>query len=389
MNLLRQAAAITAINLRSMSMRWGASLVAVIGVSSAVAVMIALLGTATGVRGMAQDHIAAGRAIVLSNGAAAEYMGAFSRDQISAIGEAPGVRRDAAGHPMVLPLVVATLEATKKSDGSAIDIVARGLSPEFWSRMHPTHIVKGRLFRSGQRELVVGKAVQARFRNFDLGDRVRLQGAEWSVVGIAESEGGVDESAVFADDVSLQSALNRSTYQSVLVDLTGPAAFPAFRDAVSADRRVNARAQLYRDFVQAQTRQLTSLLKFLGFFIGTIMGIGAAFTAVNALFSMIDARKREIATLRAIGFDSAPIFYATLAEALALCMPAGLIGAIVAAVLVGGQTASAYDVSFAVMISPALVVLAVVWASLIGLIGGLAPAIVAGRIPVSSALRSL
>ncbi|WP_421934764.1 ABC transporter permease [Phenylobacterium sp.] len=388
MNRLRQMAAIAAMNLGSMSRRWGAALVAVIGVGSAVAVMVALLGVASGVRNLAHDQIAADRAIVLSNGAAAEDLGAFTRDQVAAVGEAPGVARDHAGRPDVLPLVVSTLQATKKTDGSAIEIAVRGLNPEVWDRLRPTRIVQGRLYRSGQRELVVGRAVRTRFRHFELGDRIRLQAAEWTVVGIAESAGGFDESGVFTDDLSLQSVLNRPTYQSLLVRLTGPEALPDFARAIAADRRLDARAQSYRDFVQAQTRQLTSLLRFLGLFIGAVMGIGAAFTAVNALYAMIEARRREIATLRAIGFETGPIFGAILAEAVLLCALAGLAGGAAAALLVGGQEASAYDLSFAVQITPPLLGVAVAWASLIGLIGGLAPAIAAARIPVTSALRA-
>jgi putative ABC transport system permease protein len=389
MTSIAQILAVLGMNIASIPRRWGGALVAFIGVASAVAVLVAIMAMAAGTRSLGQFGISESRVIVLSTGAAAEYMGSFTPDQVAAISEAPGVARDNSGAVTVLPMTVANVEGTKKSDGTSIDIVARGIAPQRWPMMGDTRFIEGRMYRSGVQELVVGAAVRDRFKGFEVGNRVRLQGGDWTVVGVISDGGGIGDSTVYADDISLQSALNRHTYQSILVELRDPGQFPAFRDGIASDRRVGGKAVLYREFVRSQVGQLTNLLQFLGLFLGLVMGVGAGFTAVNALVSMIDARRREIATLRAIGFHSGPIFLATLAEAVAICVPAGLAGAAIATVAIHGQTASSYDFTFKMLITPGLVLLAVAWATIVGVIGGLAPAWTASRIPVTTALRAL
>ncbi|MGA0602806.1 ABC transporter permease [Caulobacter sp. KR2-114] len=389
MRLLRQTLAITILNIRSIPGRLGSALVTAVSVSSVVAVLVGLLGLQAGAKHMATQNVAPNRAIVMPIRATAEYMGTLTPSQVAALGDLPTVARDASGAPQVAPMVVVMLEAEKKGDGAASNIVVRGLSPAHFAMLQPTRIAEGRGYTAGVRELVVGSAVRQRYRGFELGNKVRLRGGEWTVVGIASSGGGMDDNTIFADDAALMSLLNRTTYQSVLVDLKTAQDYRAFEDAVSTDPRLAARAMLYKDFLAAQVRKISALLTFLAYFIGAVMGVGATFAAINAMFAAIDARRKEIATLRAIGFPAGAILGSIVAESLCLCLPAGLVGILLAWVALNGQGAAASHMSFHIAITLSLGEAALAWALIIGLLGGAAPAIVAARLPVATALRTL
>jgi putative ABC transport system permease protein len=389
MSLFRQIWAVTAMNIRGLPQRLGPSLVIVIGVGSVVAVMISLLAVGEGVMRTIGRNDQPDRVVVLSSGAAAEYMGSFTRAQIDMIGQAPGVKRDPQGKPLVQPYAMIVVEMTKKKDGGPANVIFRGSGDEGLLMQPKTfHLIAGRYYRPAVHELIVGKAAQANFNNLDVGDTITLRGVPWSVVGAYEDNGGIDENAIVADADTVLSAFDRTAYQSVGVQLESPDAFQRFKDSLKTNPQLNVEVKHLSKYYQDQVRSLAIVFNFVGYFVGAVMAIGTVFGALTTMYSAVDARAREIATLRAIGFGGTAVVISVLVEALMLSVPGALLGSLVAWVLFNGHAAGIGSVSFPLAVTPALVGIGVVWSIVIGLIGGFAPSIRAARLSVAAALRS-
>lgn len=388
MNVLIQIWAVTAMNIRGVFQRVGSSLVIVVGVACVVAVMISLLAIGAGLIRAGSKNVRPDRAIVLASGAAAAYMGSISPSEAAIISDAPGVKRDAAGKPMADPEVTVIVEVTKKSNGGSANIGFEGVTPIAAEMNQTMHLTTGRMFRPALHELIVGRAARAQYRDLDVGDHIKLRGVDWTVVGAFEDQGALSENVIIADAQTVMAAFDRNAYQTVSVQLTSPAAFGVFRDALTSNPQLQVDVKRDSDYVQEQLQQVTTILNAVGYFIGGVMALGATFSAVNTMYSAVDARAREIATLRAIGFGGAAVVVSVMVEALILAVPGALLGAAVAWLLFNNRAISAVGISFPLAVTPALIQLGVIWSIVIGLIGGLAPAVRAARLQVATALRA-
>ncbi|MEO6378236.1 MAG: ABC transporter permease, partial [Caulobacteraceae bacterium] len=353
MNMFRQIGAVTAMNIRSLPQRVGTSLVTVIGVASVVAVMISLLSIGQGVVKMAGKTSSPDRAIILSGSASSEYMSNIPRSAVSIIAAAPGIKKDAAGKPMVHPQALIVVEAIKKSDGGSANIGFRGLAPEHLGAN--IKITDGRVYRPAVRELIVGRTARAQFKNLDVGDHVTLRGSEWTVVGAFEASGGLAENAIMGDTDTVLAAFDRSAYQSVGVQMESPAAIRELSDTLSTNPQLSVDVKREDKYIQSQMEQLTALLNFVGYFVGTVMAVGAVFGALNTMYSAVDARTREIATLRALGFGGTPVVISVMVEALLLSLPAALLGAGLAWLAFNGHAISTVGLTFPLAVTPKLV----------------------------------
>jgi len=215
-------------------------------------------------------------------------------------------------------------------------------------------------------------------------------------VGIFAAKGGAAESEIWTDASVLQSAYQRgNSFQTVAVRLHSAASFPAFKDALTSDPRLNVKVQRETEFYAEQSQMLYNLVTFLGGLIASLMAIAAAFGALNTMYTAVSARTREIATLRALGFGSFPVAFSVLAESLVLALVGGSVGAGLAywafdgfrAATMNWQTFS--QIAFAFEVTPGLVAAGVVLAAAIGLVGGLLPAVRAARLPIATGLRAL
>ncbi|HEY3890061.1 MAG TPA: ABC transporter permease [Caulobacteraceae bacterium] len=387
MSLFKQIWAVTAMNIRALPQRAGTSAVTVIGVATVIAVMVSLLAIGVGLMQSINKNVRPDDAIVLTSGTAASYMGSISRTTAAIIADAPGVKKDAAGRPMTAPEALVIVEVTKQNGDSA-NIGFAGVSPEA-RVMDPTlHLIAGRRFLPAVRELIAGRSASAQYRNLAVGDHIILRGTEWSVVGVFEDNGGQSENALIGDDETVMSAFQRNSFQTVNVRLQSPAAFTRFKDALTSNPQLSVDVKRTADYTRDQLKPITSVLNFVGYFIGAVMAVGAVFGAVNTMYSAVDARAREIATLRAIGFGGAAVVISVMVESLLLAIPGALIGVAVAWLLFNGRAVSSLGLTFPLAVTPGLLELAVVWALVIGLIGGLAPSIRAANLPVATALRA-
>ena len=386
--MLKQIIAVTAMNVRSLPQRLSSSLVTVIGVACVVAVMVSLLAISAGLSETSTKGTSDNGVIVLSAGATAAYMGSISREEAAIVADAPGVKRGSDGKPMIDPQATIIVEVTKKSDGGTANTAIQGESATWFAQDPKFKITQGRMYRPAVRELIVGKSAHSQFRNMNVGDTVKLRGSDWQVVGVFEDNGGLAEDAIIGDTNTVLAAFDRNAFQSIAGKLQSPADFQRFKDSLTSNPQLKVDVKKTSQYVHDQLSQITTILNFVGYFVGVVMAVGAVFGALNTMYSAVDARAREIATLRAIGFGAMSVVVSVMVESLLLSVPGALLGALVAWLLFNGNSAQIASLSFPLMVTPGLVVVGIVWSLVIGLIGGFAPAIRAARLPVAVALRA-
>jgi putative ABC transport system permease protein len=385
----RQIWAVSAMNLAALPSRAGASLVTIVGVATVVAVMLSLLGIGAGVMSSVLRNDRPDQAIVVAKGAT-ELMGSFSQADVAQIAEAPGIARAQNGRPMAQPRALVVVELENKTGGGTNNSGFLG-DGEMGDLMNEgaQQIFQGRRYKPGLHELIVGRRAQAQYKHLEVGDTVVLRGSPWKVVGAYKGKGGVDENGIVTDADTLLAAFNRTTYQSVIVKLDSPSSFGRFKDAITSNPQLqNVQVKHVADYYRDQLRPVTNLLSFVGYFVGGVMALGVVFGALNTMYSAVDARKREIATLRALGFGATAVVVSVVLESLVLAIPGALLGAAVAWLLFNNHDVHMGGASFPLAVTPELMVLGLIWALVIGLIGGLAPAVRAARLPVAEALRA-
>ena len=395
MNWLSQIIAVTGVTLRSIGQRLGSSAVAVLGIAGVVIVFTAVFSIAEGFRAAMRGTGDPQTAIVLRSGSDTEMTSGLSGEHARLITEAPGIEQGPEG-PHASPELFVIVGHPMKRTGKDANVPLRGLSPAALKVRPAFRIVEGRMFQTGTNEIVVGRAASRQFDNLSVGSTVRWGEGSWQVVGMFDAGGSVAESEIWCDARVLQPAYRRgNSYQSVYARLQTPESLQQFKDALTSDPRLNVTVIREPDYYAQQSEVLQLIIRRIGYAIAILMGLGAIFGAVNTMYSAVAARTREIATLRALGFGSVPVVVSVLVEAVLLSLLGGLIGGGLAwAAFDGYQTAtmnwqSFSQVAFAFAVTPALLVQGLVYAMIMGLIGGLLPAIRAARLPVVTALRQL
>ena len=382
-------------NMRSLRVRWTSTVVAVLGISGTVGVFVAMLALAQGFKATLVASGSPNNALVRRAGATSEMESVVPLDQVHVIEDAPGIARGSAG-PLVTPEVVVIAAFPLKGGGTDANVQVRGVSPKVLSVRDSAKVVAGRFFEPGLAELVVGRNVAQSYEGFDLGRTIRFGGGRWTVVGVFDAGGSAFDSELWCDASVLNQVYQRprNIFQSVTVRLASPDALTAFKDALTTDPRVTLQVDREVDYYEKQSRMLTTLITVLGMIIAVVMGIGAVFGALNTMYSAVAERSREIATMRAVGFGAGSVVMSFLFEALCIALVGGLIGC--AAVLplnnlttgtMNWQTFS--HLAFAFRVTPFLLVSGVVFALLMGLVGGVPPAIRAARQRIAVALREL
>jgi putative ABC transport system permease protein len=382
-------------NLRSVRQRWNSSIVAVLGIAGTVGVFVAMLSLAHGFKATLVASGTTDNALILRAGANAEMNGAVTLDEVRILQDAPGLARGANG-PLVSAEAVMIAPFPLISTGTDANVQVRGVSPTALEVRKTLKIVDGRFLQPGLTELVVGKNVSGTYAGLKMGSEVRFGGATWHVVGVFDAGGSAFDSEVWADAHVLNQVYKRpdNIFQSVTVHLTSPAAIQQFKDAVTADPRMNVDVDREVNYYSKQSQTMTTIITTLGGIVAVIMGIGAVFGALNTMYSAVSERSREIATLRALGFGAGSVVFSFTLEALLISFVGGVVGCLVVLPL-NGLTTGAMNwqtfshLAFAFRITPPLLVQGIIFALVMGLIGGLPPAIRAARRPVAPALRGL
>lgn len=393
MRWFSQIAALIAFNVRTLPSRGGSAAAAVFGIAGVVAVLVGVLSIGEGFKRTMTIAGSPDTVFVLRTGADSEMTSVLGREEAKILAEAPGVAK-ANGKPLVSPELFVVVNLPKRSTNTDANIPLRGVEPTGFAVRSEVKIVEGRAFGWGRNEVIVGRSAQRQFKGLDLGNELEFGQNQWKVVGIFEAGGALSESEIWADASVLAPAYRRgSSYQTAVVKLASPGSLQKFKDALSADPRMNVKIEREADFYAAQSTALVNIVTFLAGIITTLMGLGAMFGALNTMYTAVAARSREIATLEALGFGGAAVMISVLVEAMILALLGGVIGALGAWLAFDGfrtatlnwQTFS--QVAFAFDVNGKLIGRAILVAVVIGLVGGLFPAIRAARLPVSVALR--
>jgi putative ABC transport system permease protein len=388
MTQFRQIAALLQLSLSGIPQRLGTSLVAVIGIACVVGVLISMLSMGSGLRRIAIQNNRADRAVVSSKGAQSLFASNLSTSTLAVVESAPGIKKDAEGKPLATAYVAVLVNTRRKSNHVRSISALFGVTTQFFKVYPEVEITAGRTFRPGLHELIAGKKRYEQFEGLEVGDKIRVRGADWTVVGNFSANGGGLEDLLLADADTVASAFGRTTMQTVTVLLDSPQKYYEFAGALKANPALEVDVKHEAEWSATITKTTTGILDFISYFVGTVMAIGASLGALNVMYSIIDARKREIATLRAIGFGGGPIVVSVLLESVLLSLPGALLGAAIAWAWFNGNTVHPFGTSIPLAITPALVILGIVWALVIGLIGGILPALRSARVSVTTALRA-
>jgi putative ABC transport system permease protein len=384
---LHQILAVTFTSLRSLPNRLGSSCVTVIGMAGVVAVIVSVLSMSSGFLESVGKTGRADRAIVTQSGAQTESLSSVPRSAIPVILNAAGIKKDSAGHPIVSADIFAYQLVPKSSDGLLAPVTIHGVGPQAFTLLPQIKLISGRVFTPGLRELIVGRMMASQFVGLQVGSTVALSDGDWSIVGSFESDGDQHESELLGDVEALMSAQRRTSYNSMTVMLDSANAFGAFSAALTTNPALNVDVVRENGYFAKLAKPVNDFLTLVAVVVGAIMGLGAAFGALNTMYSAVSTRATEIATLRAIGFGGGPVVVAVLTEALLLSLVGAFIGVTIAWLFFNGTVVVSDYYIYTLTVKPSLIVLAIACAVAIGLFGGLLPATRAARLRIAVALR--
>jgi putative ABC transport system permease protein len=392
---ISQTVAVTLLSIRTIPQRLGSSIVAVVGIAGVVIVFVAVLSIAEGFRAAMTDAGSPSRVMVMRGGADSEMTSTLGGANTETIKQAPGLLRENNRAVASAELFV-IVDLNKRSKGTPANVPLRGIEATTFRVRDEVKIVEGRNFQFGTNEAIVGRAASRQFAGVDLGSEFKSGQLTLKIVGIFESAGSVAETEIWCDSRLLQGVYRRgNSYQSVLAKLDSPASFDTFKDWLTSNPQLNVQVRRESEYYAAQSTTMTSLIRSVGYVIAALMGIGAVFGAILTMYTAVASRTREIATLRALGFNTLSVLVAVLAESVALAALGGILGGIAAYLAFNGYQTSTMNfqtfsqVAFAFAVTPALLAQGLMYSLIMGLIGGLLPAIRAARLPIASALREL
>jgi putative ABC transport system permease protein len=317
-------------------------------------------------------------------------------DQARVIADAPQVARTSAGMPLSSPELVVIGAFQLAKSGTDANVQIRGMTPLVLEVRPSVKVIQGRFFQPGLAELVVGSNAVEIYRGLDLGSTVSFGGQDWEVVGIFNAGGSAFDSEIWCDHTVLAQTFKRPSnfFSSVTTRLISATDFDAFKDALTSDPRLTVQVEREAEYYAKQSQMVSKLIRVLGFLVASVMAIGAVFGALNTMYSAVAARSREIATMRALGFGGGSVVLSFMIESLLIALIGGVLGCI-AALPLNGFTAGTMNwqtfshLAFAFRVTPGLLAAGMVFGLLMGLVGGVLPAIRAARMQVAPALREL
>ncbi|HTV78087.1 MAG TPA: ABC transporter permease [Steroidobacteraceae bacterium] len=396
MKLLTHFGRLTALGLREIPHRPGSSLVIVTGIAGVVAVLIPVFAMYQGVQATIRNDGSPERAIVLSRDATDEYNSTLSREAVSIIGTAPGIRRFGDTGALVSAEIVLAAPVSRKHDHSDVNVTFRGVSPDYFALRPELKLVAGRMFRTGTQELLVGAAARAQFEGLQLGELVRLQEGDWRIVGVFAGGNGARNSEVIADAQTVMSAYKLDGFNSMTIALDSAGSLPLVRNALRREGRIAVSVWSEPDYLKLASKSTDPMLRLAAYTIGTIMSLGALFAALNSMYSASASRAGEIAMLRAIGFLPAAVAAAVLAEAVILALLGAILGIALAYGLFDDLTLSTLggalfdsQLVYSMRVTPALVGMATALACGLGFLGSLPPALRAARGRITTSLYEI
>lgn len=380
-------------NIGNLMSRKASSAMTVFGIGVVIAVMVAMMALYNGVNQALVSSGSKENMIVLREGAQTEATSQVTRDKYRVLRGLDGIAKASDGEALISPELVIIFKLPRRDNPTGSNVNVRGVTLKALELRPYIKLTEGRVFRPGVNEVIVSQRMRERFVDLDIGDTFRFGTQTWSVVGVFDAKGTSFDSEIWADVETLGLAQKRPDYSSVLLRPAGEAAFKSIADAVSSDPRLKLLTKTEYKYYEEQTTGLLGI-RILVTIVAFFMVLGATLGAMNTMFSAVASRKRELATMRALGFKRRDVLLSVVVEAIFLSALAGIAGVLMAMPVNGIATGTANfvtfsEVAFNFSISTEVAIFAVVLAVVAGVIGGLLPAISAARLPITRALREI
>ncbi|HUG52599.1 MAG TPA: ABC transporter permease [Vicinamibacteria bacterium] len=382
-----------AYNVRNVRVRWRLALLAVLGVGAVVAVFAVLMamseGFAAALRSTGRDD----NAIVVRQGADTERVSEVSLEHRNAILDHARLARGPDGQVLASPERLVGTRLLRRSDGRSTRVTLRGVTPRAFDVRGGIRIVSGRRFRPGLTEVIVGRRIAARARGAEVGGTLRAGRKEFQVVGVFESDGAAFESEIWGDHDVVGGVYKLGAGSNALVvRVPHPSDIPALDRWIRAQPQMPLRAVPERQYYALQAGPMAATLQALAGLVALIMGVGAVFGTMNTMYAIVAARTREIGTLRAMGFTRRAILFSFVVESAVLALLGGVLGCLLAASVHGYSTGTMNlqtlsELAFAFRVTPAIVATSLAFAVIMGIAGGLLPALRAARLSIAGAVR--
>ncbi len=381
-------------NLRNLIVRKTTSIMAALGIALTVAVLLAVMslvhGLDTALRATGNPlHV-----LVLRKGSQSELTSTVTRQQFQDMKFKPGILRDKANEPDASLEMVTVINLTSVDAPDGVNVTLRGLNPNGIELRDEVKLVNGRWFQPGKREVVVGASIAKRFPGARMGEKIRFGRGDWDVVGVMQAGQSATNSEIFGDLNQVSSDFNRSdVLSSALLRATDAVSADALIKALEADQRLNVSPLLEKDYYGKQTTAALPI-QFLGGLVAVIMAVGSSFAAMNTMYAGVARRSREIGTLRVLGFSRGSILFSFFAESVLLAGVGGLLGCLLVLPLNGlttgiGNFSTFSETSFNLTVSPVIMAWGILFAMLLGAVGGFFPARSAAKKEILVALRAV
>ncbi len=380
-------------NIRNVRQRWQVTLLAIVGIAMVVAVFTVIMSMSEGFRLALRATGRDDNAIIVQRGSASELTSGVPLDQRNQIIVDDRVARGADGQPLASWDWVIVISAPKVTDGQPTNVTFRAVPPRAYEVRGGIEVVEGRKYTPGLDEVIVGRRLTDRIQGMHLGGTVKYQKKEFKIVGIFTNDGGAFESEIWGDYDVIGALFQRGPgSNSLVVRMKDPQDIPALDRWIRDQPQMQLQALSERKYYADQAGPTAGALKGLASLVAIIMGIGAVFGAMNTMYAIVAARTREIGTLRALGFSRTSILLSFMMESVFLAVIAGVLGCLLAFPMNGfstgtGQTQSFSEIAFAFQITPPILTIGMLFAVVMGVVGGLLPAWRGARMPITTALR--
>ena len=380
-------------NIQNLRARGVSTLMSVLGIGIVIAVMLSMMALYNGVRKATTTSGSKDAMMVLREGAQAEVSSWVTKEAYRIIRSLPGIQKDSKNEPLLSPEIVIAFKIAKKDDPKGANVIVRGVTQNAFAMRPYVHLVQGRMFRPGSNEVIVARRIRDRFQNTDLGDTFKFGPQLWNVVGIFDAAGTAFASEMWADVDYLGQTRKRTAYSSLIVRPVDHSAFEEIKAAIKNDNRLKLQVKTEYDYYVEQTNGLLGIV-ILVFIVTLFMVAAAVLATMNTMFTAVSARKRELATMRAIGYKRRTILLAMVIESAFVAFIGGVAGILLALPVnfistgtVNWQTFS--EVAFNFDVDAKVALMGIVLAVISGIIGGLIPAVTAARMPITQALREI
>ncbi len=379
-------------NLRSLRQRPVSTLTTALGMALVVAVFVAMNALANGFRAALVSTGSPENVVVLRKGVNSEMYSGLGRQTVSTLAGFPFIATDAEGRPLVSPETFVVVPLQRVAGGGMANVVARGVSLQAFEVRKGIRITEGRVFRSGTREVVVGVNYAKRFPDSGVGETLRFANTDWTIVGHFSAEGSSFESEIWGENEQFMPVFRGEVFQTVTFRMKDPSAFAGIKASLEGDSRLFVDAFRERDYYENQSAALGTVLGFVAVFLASIMAVGAVFGALNTMYAAVASRAPEIGVLLTLGFRPRSVLGSFLMEAVLIALLGGAIGCLMALPINGLVTSTTNwsswsEIAFAFRVTPALLLNGMIFALVMGVVGGLLPARKAARQRVVEALR--